>query len=107
MRIANCKAGEIINVSYPMYKGYGTDNSWVLISGDKISFTITSSDLDLKDYCILTDATKECDEYFDLELDHNYTYTFNKKGNGDYSFYVRVRDDKDYKMCTRDTIFKE
>ena len=82
-----------VEVVYPANKGYNNGSKWILISGDAIEYKITSSNVDLKDYCILTDTSKECEEYFDLELDTNYTYTFNKKGNGDYSFYVRVRDD--------------
>ena len=81
-----------VEVIYPANKGYNNGTKWILISGDTIEYKVISANADLKDYCVLTDVSKDCEEYVDLELDHNYSYTFNKKGNGDYSFYVRVRD---------------
>ena len=81
-----------VNVKYPQYKGYYDEDKWVLISGDTIDFEIVSDDVDLKDYCIIEDASEVCEQYEDLDLMNVYSYSFGKKESGEYSFYVRVRD---------------
>lgn len=81
-----------VELIYPQYKAYNSNGKWVLTGGNSIEFKLASNDKDLKDYCIVVDSNAGCESYSELKLGTNNKYSFENVGDGDYLFYVRVRD---------------
>lgn len=80
-----------VTLEYPSNKSLSRDGKKILVSGNEISFKIESEDKDLKDYCVVSSVNEVCKEYLPITSSFN-AYEFNNKGDGIYSFYVRVRD---------------
>ena len=80
-----------IEIKYPEYKGYEDNGKFVLTSGNTIDFVITSTDTDLKEYCIYLNNDSSC-TYNTLQLNSNLSYVFEDNGDKEYSFYIKVVD---------------
>ena len=79
-------------VSYPQYKGYNKSGEWFLISGNEVEFSVSSDDVDLKDYCVVSGREEECAEYKVFEKGVKYSQEISNSAEGDNVFYIKVRD---------------
>lgn len=93
-----------MNFNYPLYRGISSNDKSYLVSGNEIDVELSSSDRDLKSYC-LSNVENVCDEWKNIEENTKFTYSLpTNLENGTYNIYLCIRDFASNTTCVNKSL---